>query len=155
MPRLLVMRDASGEHRVSAGENSEVSVDDVAVKVQPLGEGAVRTGERVAWVAAAGDVRWVHLDGEVYEVEVVRSGRRRHKARGPGSLSAPMPATVVRIEVAPGDRVRPGDTLIILDAMKMELPVRASADGLITAIHCRPGELVQPGVALVSMMNDE
>jgi acetyl/propionyl-CoA carboxylase alpha subunit len=158
MPRSLIMRDSAAEHRVSVNEDSGVRVDDVAVKTQLLGDGAVRIHERtghVAWVAAAGDVRWVYFDGEVYELEVVRPGRRMHKGAGPGSLSAPMPATVVRIEVAPGDRVRHGDTLIILEAMKMELPVRASADGVVAAIHCRPGELVQPGVSLLSMMNDE
>jgi urea carboxylase len=45
--------------------------------------------------------------------------------------------------------VRRGDTLIILEAMKMELPIRASSDGVVKAIHCKPGELVQPGVPLV------
>jgi biotin carboxyl carrier protein len=154
MPRSLILRDAAAEHRVSVNEDSAVRVDDVAVKAQPLGDGAVRIHERtghVAWVATAGDVRWVYLDGEVYELEVVRPGRRPHKGAGPGSLSAPMPATVVRIEVAPGDRVRHGDALIILEAMKMELPVRAPADGVVAAIHCRPGELVQPGVSLITV----
>ena len=55
-----------------------------------------------------------------------------------------MPATVVAIKVAPGDSVKQGDILIVLEAMKMELPVRAPGDGRVKAIHCRPGELVQP-----------
>ena len=50
---------------------------------------------------------------------------------------------------SPGDTVRRGDTLIILEAMKMELPVRALADGTVKAVHCKPGDLVQPGVALI------
>ena len=62
-----------------------------------------------------------------------------------------MPATVRRINVAVGDAVAAGDTLIVLEAMKMELPIRAGAAGTVTSIACREGELVQPGVALVEI----
>jgi biotin carboxyl carrier protein len=55
-----------------------------------------------------------------------------------------MPATAVRIAVRPGDRVGSGDVLIALEAMKMELPIRAPRDGVVRAINCREGELVQP-----------
>jgi urea carboxylase len=62
-----------------------------------------------------------------------------------------MPGTVVRVDVAPGATVRRGDTLVILEAMKMELPIRATSDGVVKALHCRPGDLVQPGVPLVDV----
>ncbi len=62
-----------------------------------------------------------------------------------------MPATVIEIKVAAGDRVMRGDVLITLEAMKMELPVRAPRDATIKAVVCRPGELVQPGVALLEI----
>jgi biotin carboxyl carrier protein len=53
--------------------------------------------------------------------------------------------------VAPGNQVKAGDTLLVLEAMKMELPVRAAANGQVRAVNCREGELVQPGVDLVEM----
>ena len=62
-----------------------------------------------------------------------------------------MPATVVQILIGPSSRVRKGDTLILLEAMKMELPVRAESDGVVDAIHCRVGELVGANQALVTM----
>jgi 3-methylcrotonyl-CoA carboxylase alpha subunit len=62
-----------------------------------------------------------------------------------------MPATVARIQATVGQQVSRGETLLILEAMKMELPVRAPSDGRVTAIHCREGELVQPGLALIEM----
>jgi biotin carboxyl carrier protein len=62
-----------------------------------------------------------------------------------------MPATVIEIKVAPGDRVSRGDILILLEAMKMELPVRAPGDGLVAAVHCRPGQLVQPDTILIEL----
>ena len=65
-----------------------------------------------------------------------------------------MPATVRRVLVKPEDTVHPGDPLIILEAMKMELPIRATADGVVRAVNCREGELVQPGVTLVDIVEN-
>jgi 3-methylcrotonyl-CoA carboxylase alpha subunit len=122
-----------------------------APNVQRIAPGLVRVGEgtgRLAWVAAAGDVRWVYLDGEVYEIGRGRAGGRR-AGSAHTSLTAPMPATVVRVDASPGMTVRRGDTLIILEAMKMELPIRAASDGVVKAVRCTAGDLVQPGVPLV------
>ncbi len=87
----------------------------------------------------------------------VRRSRSAPRARGRpaaehhGALMAPMPATVARIEARTGQRVRRGETLLILEAMKMELPVRAPLDGAVTAINCAEGDLVQPGVPLIEI----
>jgi pyruvate carboxylase subunit B len=62
-----------------------------------------------------------------------------------------MPATVRRINVEPGATVKKGDTLLVLEAMKMELPVRAPVDGTVTSVSCREGDLVQAGVVLVEL----
>jgi 3-methylcrotonyl-CoA carboxylase alpha subunit len=62
-----------------------------------------------------------------------------------------MPATVVKVLVAPGQAVRHGDTLVVLEAMKMELPIRAPGDATVKAVNCREGELVQPDRALVEL----
>jgi biotin carboxyl carrier protein len=64
---------------------------------------------------------------------------------------APMPATVVRVLVREGDRVEKGETLVLLEAMKMELPVRAPDAGVVAAVRCREGELVQPDTVLVEL----
>ena len=62
-----------------------------------------------------------------------------------------MPATVVRINTPVGTAVKRGETLLVLEAMKMELPIRANADGTVKAVNCRVGELVQPGVPLIEL----
>ena len=62
-----------------------------------------------------------------------------------------MPATVLKVLVTPGAKVKKGDTLIILEAMKMELPLRAPGDATVTAIGCREGELVQADAILVEL----
>jgi biotin carboxyl carrier protein len=60
-----------------------------------------------------------------------------------------MPATVITVQVKPGDAVKKGDVVIVLEAMKMELPLRALGDGVVSAVRCRAGELVQADATLV------
>ncbi len=154
MARTTVLRDTAGEHRATVADDGSVSVDggrQIPTLVGPSGEVRVDDPPRLAWTAAAGETRWVFLEGEVFELEVQPEGRGRRTAAHQGSLSAPMPATVVRVDAAPGDTVRRGDTLVILEAMKMELPVRAPADGTVKAVHCKPGDLVQAGVPLIEV----
>jgi biotin carboxyl carrier protein len=62
-----------------------------------------------------------------------------------------MPAIVRQVIARPGAIVRKGEALIVLEAMKMELPIRAPADGTVVAVHCREGELVQPDALLVEL----
>ena len=62
-----------------------------------------------------------------------------------------MPATVIKVLVGRGAKVRKGDTVVLLEAMKMELPVRALADGQVVAVNCREGDLVQPDHVLIEL----
>lgn len=134
----VTLRLGDQEFRVET-DGDRVLVDGTAVDVPARAE-----------AVADGDKRWVFLDGEVYEFEVQRAGRKR-TAGHHGSLTAPMPATVVRVNTQTGARVKKGETLLVLEAMKMELPVRATTDGVVAAVNCRVGELVQPGVPLLEI----
>ena len=66
-------------------------------------------------------------------------------------MAAPMPATVVKVLVAPGDRVTAGTPVVVVEAMKMELTIRASKDGVVRGVGCAVGEIVAPGTALVEI----
>jgi 3-methylcrotonyl-CoA carboxylase alpha subunit len=122
------------------------------MKVTPSAHGLYRVtdGDRTWTVAVAGppDNRWIWVDGRVIKLDAPSTGRSRGRAAS-NELSAPMPATVVSVMVEVGATVTRGDTLIMLEAMKMELAIRAPRDGAVKAIHCQPGELVQPGVQLI------
>jgi biotin carboxyl carrier protein len=125
--------------------------------VTPLSNGAYRvtdgTRSWLAYAAGPADARWVFLDGRVYVIDAAPRGLPRRKKRSDdhGALAAPMPATVVTVNVQPGQRVSKGDVLIMLEAMKMELPIKAPRDATVNTIACRPGELVQPGVSLLEL----
>ena len=90
---------------------------------------------------------WLFQDGRTFVI------RERSAERQGGdletALASPMPASVVGIKVTPGEHVKAGDVLIVLEAMKMELPITAPRDGKVTKLLCAVGELVQPGVPLL------
>jgi 3-methylcrotonyl-CoA carboxylase alpha subunit len=126
--------------------------------ITPLGNGAFLIARAddtrvIAYGVADGPRTWVFLDGVTH---VIEPARRHRPGGGPddAALAAPMPATVTQIHVAVGQDVGPGDLLVTLEAMKMELPIRATARGAVTAINCRVGELVQPGTPLVEVQGD-
>ena len=130
----------------------------MAEEIVALGNGAYcvvdERRSRVGYAVASAQSCWVFLDGRVYVVEPSGpAGAVRTRRRGDDhtALSAPMPATVVAIAVEAGQPVANGDVLIVLEAMKMELPIRAPRDGIVRTIACRPGELVQPGAQLLEL----
>lgn len=106
----------------------------------------------LVYVSGSTNDRWAFANGEVYR-EKQESPRSRRSSKGDSTetLIAPMPATVLKVSVAPGAQVKAGEALVVLEAMKMEIALRAPHDGVVTTINCREGELVQPDTVLVEL----
>ncbi len=64
-------------------------------------------------------------------------------------IEAHITGTVWKVQVQAGDQVADGDTVVILESMKMEMPVTAESDGLVAAIRCEEGQSVAEGDVLV------
>ena len=130
------------------------SEDKRAATVGALGDGRfqIDDGEtrRIGFAVVAGDT-WVFLDGRVFVVPQSGAVARRAGSDDAAALMAPMPATVVNIHVSEGQEVNRDTLLVSLEAMKMELPIKAPRAGRVTAVRCRIGELVQPGVPLMEI----
>lgn len=67
------------------------------------------------------------------------------------AVKAPMPGTILKINVKAGDSVKKGDVLCVLEAMKMENDIKAAEDGIVSAVHVSQGASVNTGDALVSL----
>jgi 3-methylcrotonyl-CoA carboxylase alpha subunit len=67
-----------------------------------------------------------------------------------GRLTAPMPGRVVQLFVRQGDAVRQGQTMLVVEAMKMEHTIAAPRDGTVAAVHYAPGDLVEEGAELIA-----
>ena len=83
----------------------------------------------------------------------VDSAAHEHAAPGAeqSALTAPMPGTVIRVAVAPGDTVAPRQTLLVLEAMKMETPVVSPYQATVRAVHVAEGDRVAGGALLVEL----
>ncbi|MFC6285452.1 biotin/lipoyl-binding carrier protein [Nocardioides sp. GCM10027113] len=66
-------------------------------------------------------------------------------------ILAEMVANVMNVEVAPGDTVTAGDTVVLLESMKMEIPVISEHTGRVSAVKVSPGDVVQEGDVLIAI----
>ena len=133
-------------------------MSDADVAVQLLGSHRFRVSRgntmRLAYAVADGAQTWVFYEGRTFLLQdpaAARSTGRGAAVDEQLALASPMPATVVDVRVSVGDRVSRGDVMIVLEAMKMELPIAAPRDGTVTAVQCQPGELVQAGIPLLTL----
>jgi biotin carboxyl carrier protein len=77
------------------------------------------------------------------------------QATGGGTVRAPMPGLVVRIEVAEGQEVDAGAGLVVVEAMKMENELRAPRAGMVQTVHVAVGQAVEKGTSLVTLASPE
>ncbi len=145
------------------------------VSLEPLADGAFRAriGDRVltvaalavaggwrltldgrqitVYTAARGSERFASVASETYALRLPEAGRRRAAGAGRGDLSAQMPGQVREVFVAVGDTVAAGQTLLLLEAMKMEIRVSAPAAGRVRRLLVAVGDVVDRGQRLAEL----
>lgn len=145
------------------GEGYSVVVDGKTRQVSMVKVGPNRSHLLVDALSREVDLRKdnglcaVFVDGYQHSVEVVdfhlaelkKAAGVSHTAKMARELKAPMPGLTLKLAVSEGQTVKKGDTLIILEAMKMENLIRATGDGTVNKIHVSPGTLVEKGQTLI------
>jgi pyruvate carboxylase subunit B len=102
----------------------------------------------------------VEVDGEVFTVRIVSVGGSRvdvasvapqkiPRGEFEGGIKSNMQGMVLKVSVSRGSVVKKGDTLIVLEAMKMENPIHSPIDGQVTEIFVDTGDVVQSGDVLL------
>lgn len=134
------------------GEAHQVDARQAAEGIWSLLIGGVSS---VADVTDRDGLYVVDVDGESYRIRVEEETRYIIRTRGAKAaaggqvLRAPMPGRVTHIEVAVGQAVKPGDGLIVLEAMKMENEFKSAVAGTVKEIRVAAGQAVNPGDVLV------
>jgi acyl-CoA carboxylase subunit alpha len=100
-------------------------------------------------VARYGEIRHVDSERAPVRLDALPRFPSPEAVETPGSLHAPMPGRVVRVEARVGDSVTAGQVLVVLEAMKMEHSLRAPHDGILDEVDCAPGDQVEAGAVLV------
>lgn len=142
-------------YRVTSPEGASFEVSAFEADAAGL---SLLTGDRVieADVLRDDTVYEVQIDGETHAVEVLNERQKRMKAAGVGArgsdspeLKSPMAGKVVAISVEVGQEVAPGETVVIVEAMKMENDLKAHRPGVVTEVAVSAGQAVEIGDVLV------
>ncbi|HEX4599863.1 MAG TPA: biotin/lipoyl-containing protein [Gemmatimonadales bacterium] len=101
-------------------------------------------------LGARGERAEVQVVGEQADASAAAAAPRASADAG-GTLKAPMPGLVLRVEVAVGQRVEAGAGLVVVEAMKMENELRAPSAGVVRTVHVAAGQAVERGAPLVTL----
>ena len=147
------LSDNEGEMTVNSvkKEDEEIPISDISISYNSnLDQFLVNIDKisKLAHVVKVKDSYWIHLDGRIHIVNLHEIGYSNQK-QSEGSLVAPMPGTIIEILVKKGQRVRKGQSLMVMEAMKMEHKVSAPSSGKIKNILVSKGEQVENGQTLV------
>jgi pyruvate carboxylase subunit B len=134
---------------------------------QPAAQPAAVTPALAASTEPAAREFTVEVDGEPYRVRILGDGASRaqtgappaaapgpsaaQRAGGAGAIQAPMQGMVVKVKVAPGDRVRLGDVVVVLEAMKMQNDIVATVGGTVREVFAKEGAIVAPNEVLMTI----
>jgi len=142
------------------GNGSAVTVGGAAFSIEKIFAGAhefvaLVNGERKSFfIAGDRDNVYVFTGGRQYIFgKNAGAGFDTNGMTGTpgGCVFSPMPGNIIKIACREGDAVRENDTLVIVEAMKMENPLRAPVSGRVAKIHNAEGDLVEPGVPIVEI----
>ncbi len=144
----------AGRYRVTIGDH--IWDVDARLTRQGIGSLLVDGHSYVVQIANHEGLCAVEVRGETYTVAVEEATRHVIRTRGGAikngdaqTVKAPMPGKITHVAVRVGDRVALADTLVVIEAMKMENELKAVAPGTVREIRVEAGQAVNPGDVLV------
>ena len=155
---MVELRDSSGRRWQITIGSAEAFCDDESVPNEHTFEIDARPNRlwvdgQLAHTVKVGDDWWIHLDGRIHILSIDEQGAGG--SDDSGGMTAPMPGKVLELLCNVGDTVESGQTLIVMEAMKMEHRIAANGSGKIVAIHHQVGEQVDAGAVLIDIEDIE
>jgi acetyl/propionyl-CoA carboxylase alpha subunit len=150
----VLVDEVDGRLSVQVDDDAPVLVDATASGIPGLVSMIVDDRPSRAYVSRQGGGYRVVVDGRAFDVVPAGAGRRQRGAVGgasdpPGKVTAPLAGVVVDVRVEAGAAFEAGESLVVIEAMKMQNEVQAPHAGKITAVHCAKGGRVEKGELLV------
>ncbi len=105
-------------------------------------------------IAPDGDLVHVHLDGTTFTIRYVDPVQRYGSNAGSSAddlAEAPMPGVVIAVNVKEGQAVSAGETLMVIESMKLETAIKAWRDGVVAVVHVGVGQAFQRGAPLLTL----
>ena len=140
-----------------SGDNFVAAIDGKTVTVQIIRAANGRMdllidGQRVtAHVSADMAKRWVTVDGQTRMLTKTSGAKQGVRHDHAGGLIAPMPGQIRSVAVSVGDAVKKGQTLLTMEAMKMEIRIQALKDGVVKSVSVTQGQTVEREQILVEV----
>lgn len=151
-----------GLSRAHSGYRLHIDEREVPIDLTPGEQGnwKLRCGDTItpAAIAVDGDDIHIHLDGSTYHLRYEHPLQRLaelHEADSGDTIHATMPGSLLSLEVAEGGHVTTGQTLLVIESMKMETTFAAPRDGIVQIVHVGAGETFEKGAALVTLEPQE
>jgi len=113
--------------------------------------------EVTAPVLKHGNTLWVHLNGRTlsFEPESSRVSKKKQLVDDPTKIVAPMPGKIIKVQCVVGDKVTDGQTLIVMEAMKMEYALKIHASGVVKKLSAQSGLQASLGDVLVEIESEK
>ena len=155
---MIELRDSNNRQWQITIGSSEATCDGEAIANEHTFELDARPNRlwvdgQLAHVVKVQDDWWVHVDGRIHVLSIDEQGLSGSGADG--GMTAPMPGKILEIMCSIGDQVEAGQTLIVMEAMKMEHRIAANASGAIAAIHHNVGDQVDAGATLIDIDEEQ
>lgn len=126
------------------------------------GEGWLNCGGRILpfYMSQQQDELALWVNGNTYSLSLInpqarRSGGAAGGALPGGEVKSPMPGTILKVLVQPGDAVEANQPLVLMESMKMEMTLSAPQAATVTDVNCAPGQLVEMGALLVKLKTSD
>jgi biotin carboxyl carrier protein len=142
----------SGDDYIATLDGKTISVQVIRVDAKRGRMDLLIDGQSVsAYVSSDGAKRWVTIDGHTMMLTKTSGAKRGVRHDHAGGLIAPMPGQVRSVAVSVGDAVKKGQTLLTMEAMKMEIRIQALTAGRVKSLYVKQGDVVEREQILVEV----
>ncbi|GAP14787.1 pyruvate carboxylase [Longilinea arvoryzae] len=156
-----LVRVSEREYQVDvAGEQIRVNGRPFKARLTPINQNGhfmlqTDSAQREVHIRASGqDAFLATMASRYFSIQVERNQRNPRKAvpANQGDIKAPMPAKVIRVCVQPGEQVKAGQTVLLLESMKMQMDIKAPFSGVVEAVFVQDNTQVEKGHRMMSIL---